>query len=211
MALRFLLCDDHALFREGLAVLLERREGWQVVGQAADGEEAVRLAAELQPDLILLDVAMPGMSGIEAASALRAVSPHSAILALSMYGDAHYRRSMLAAGAVGYLLKNQASAELEEAIAVVQRGHTFLSPALCADEERSRAPELELTQLTPRERAVLRLLAQSRKMREIAEEMGISVKTIETHRSRIMSKLEIDNLPGLVRFAIRSGLIPPEN
>ena len=211
MALRFLLCDDHALFREGLAVLLERREGWQVVGQAADGEEAVRLAAELQPDLILLDVAMPGMSGIEAASALRAVSPHSAILALSMYGDAHYRRSMLAAGAVGYLLKNQASAELEEAIAAVQRGHAFLSPALRADQERSRAPELELTQLTPRERAVLRLLAQSRKMREIAEEMGISVKTIETHRSRIMSKLEIDNLPGLVRFAIRSGLIPPEN
>ena len=93
MALRFLLCDDHALFREGLAVLLERREGWRVVGQAADGEEAVRLAAELRPDLILLDVAMPGMSGIEAASALRAVSPHSAILALSMYGDAHYRRA----------------------------------------------------------------------------------------------------------------------
>ena len=211
MALRFLLCDDHALFREGLAVLLERREGWRVVGQAADGEEAVRLAAELRPDLILLDVAMPGMSGIEAASALRAVSPHSAILALSMYGDAHYRRSMLAAGAVGYLLKNQASAELEEAIAAVQRGHTFLSPALRADQEWSRAPELELTQLTPRERAVLRLLAQSRKVREIAEEMGISVKTIETHRSRIMSKLEIDNLPGLVRFAIRSGLIPPES
>lgn len=211
MALRFLLCDDHALFREGLAVLLERREGWQVVGQVADGEEAVRLAAELQPDLILLDVAMPGMSGIEAASALRTVSPHSAILALSMYGDAHYRRSMLAAGAVGYLLKNQASAELEEAIAAVQRGYTFLSPALRADGERNRAPELELTKLTPRERAVLRLLAQSRKMREIAEEMGISVKTIETHRSRIMSKLEIDNLPGLVRFAIRSGLIPPES
>ena len=104
MALRFLLCDDHALFREGLAVLLERREGWRVVGQAADGEEAVRLAAELRPDLILLDVAMPGMSGIEAASALRAVSPHSAILALSMYGDAHYRRSMLAAGAVAWWL-----------------------------------------------------------------------------------------------------------
>jgi DNA-binding NarL/FixJ family response regulator len=211
MTLRFLLCDDHTLFREGLAVLLERREGWQVVGQAADGEEAVRLAARLQPDLILLDVAMPGMSGIEATSALRAVSPHSAILALSMYGDAHYRRNMLAAGAVGYLLKNQASAELEKAIATVQRGHTFLSPALRADGGRSHAPELELAKLTPRERAVLRLLAQSRKMREIAEEMGISVKTIETHRSHIMSKLNIDNLPGLVRFAIRSGLISSES
>jgi DNA-binding NarL/FixJ family response regulator len=211
MALRFLLCDDHALFREGLAALLERRDDWKVVGQAADGEEAVRLAARLQPDLILLDVAMPGTSGIETATALRVAAPDGAILALSMYSDAHYLQSMLSAGAVGYLLKNQASAELEEAIAAVQRGDTFLSPALRTDGEQSRAPELELTKLTPRERAVLRLLAQSRKMREIAEEMGISVKTIETHRSRIMSKLEIDNLPGLVRFAIRSGLIPPEN
>jgi DNA-binding NarL/FixJ family response regulator len=210
MALRFLLCDDHILFREGLATLLERREDWQVVGQATDGDEAVRLAASLQPDLILLDVAMPGISGIEAAGALRDVSPHGAILALSMYGDAHYRRSMLAAGAVGYLLKNQASAELEEAIAAVQRGQIFLSRALRTDGGRSRAPELELTKLTPRERAVLRLLAQSRKRREIAEEMGISVKTVETYRSRIMFKLEIDNLPGLVRFAIRSGLIAPE-
>jgi DNA-binding NarL/FixJ family response regulator len=211
MALRFLLCDDHALFREGLAALLERRNDWKVVGLAADGAEAVRLAARLQPDLILLDVAMPGMSGIDTASVIRAAAPDSAILALSMYGDAHYLQSMLAAGAVGYLLKNQASAELEEAIDAVQRGQTFLSAALRTGESRSRAPDLELTKLTPRERAVLRSLAQSRKMREIAEEMGISVKTVETHRKRIMSKLEIDNLPGLVRFAIRSGLIPPEN
>jgi DNA-binding NarL/FixJ family response regulator len=211
MALRFLLCDDHSLFREGLAALMERRDDWQVVGQAADGEEAVRLAARLRPDLVLLDVAMPGMNGIETASAIRAVSPHSAILALSMYGDAHYLQSMLKAGAVGYLLKNQASAELEKAIDTVQCGHIFISPALHTGGERSSAPELELAKLTPRERAVLRSLAQSRKMREIAEEMGISVKTVETHRKRIMSKLEIDNLPGLVRFAIRSGLIPPEN
>jgi len=210
MALRFLLCDDHVLFREGLAALLERREGWQVVGQASGGEEAVRLAARLLPDLILLDVAMPGMSGIETARELRAVSPDSAILALSMYDDVYYRQSMLAAGTVGYLLKNEASAELEEAIASVQRGHTFLSRTLRTDGGQSRAPELELTKLTPRERTVLRSLAQSRKMREIAEEMGISVKTVETHRSRIMAKLEINNLPGLVRFAIRSGLIPPE-
>ena len=210
MALHFLLCDDHILFREGLAALLERREDWQVVGQATDGGAAVQLAARLQPDLILLDMAMPGMSGVEAARALRAVAPHSAILALSMYSDDHYCRSMLAAGAVGYLLKNQVIAELEEAIAAVQRGDTFLSRALRANRRRSRAPELELTRLSPRERAVLRLLAQGRKMREIAEEMGVSVKTIETHRHRIMNKLEIDNLPGLVRFAMQSGLIPPE-
>jgi DNA-binding NarL/FixJ family response regulator len=211
MALRFLLCDDHPLFREGLAALLERRDDWKVVGQADDGEEAVRLATLLQPDLILIDVAMPKMNGIEAVSAIRAAAPDSLILALSMYSDAHYLQSMLAAGAVGYVLKNQASAELHEAIDAVQRGHTFLSPALYTGGARRCAPELELAKLTPRERAVLRSLAQSLKMREIAEEMGISVKTVETHRKRIMSKLEIDNLPGLVRFAIRSGLIPPEN
>ncbi len=130
MNLTLLLCDDHALFREGLAALLVQQAGWRVVAQAADGAEAVRLAAELKPDLAVLDVAMPEVSGIDAAAGIRDASPATRIVALSMYGDEHYRQRMFAAGAGAYVLKNEAGAELVKAIHAVLRGETFISPSL---------------------------------------------------------------------------------
>lgn len=209
MTLTFLLCDDHALFREGLAALLAHQTGWRVVAQAADGQEAVRLAAELKPDLAVLDVAMPGISGIDAAVRLREVSPDTRIVALSMYGDEHYRRRMFAAGAAAYVLKNEAGAELVAAIHAVLRGETFLSPSLHTQgpPQPQRCADLDQEKLTPREREVLRLLAQGRRAKDIATTLGISAKTVETYRGRVMLKLGADNLVELVKFAIRAGLV----
>jgi DNA-binding NarL/FixJ family response regulator len=215
MTLTILLCDDHRLFREGLAaLLLQRQPAWQVVAQAGDGDEAVRLAGDLAPDVVVLDVAMPGTSGIEAARQIRAQSPHTRIVALSMYGDAHYRRRMLAAGASAYVLKNEAGADLVAAIQAVLRGETFISPSLTAPSDHPaseaggrRSPDLDFASLTQREREVLGLLAQGRRTKEIAGELGISPKTVETYRGRIMLKLGVDTLAGLVVFAVRAGVV----
>jgi DNA-binding NarL/FixJ family response regulator len=128
--LTLLLCDDHALFRERLAALLHQHPGWRVMAEAADGESAVRLAAELKPDVVVLDIAMPGMTGIEAAASIRRQAPDTRIVALSMYGDSHYQQRMLAAGAHAYVLKNEVSAELVKAIEAVTDGKRFVSPAL---------------------------------------------------------------------------------
>ncbi len=209
MDLKILLCDDHALFREGLAVLLARQPGWRIVATAGDGAEAIRLADEHKPDLAVLDVAMPGVSGIEAAEGIRGVSPDTRIIALSMYGDLHYRQRMFDAGADAYVLKNEAGAQLEQAIHAVLRGETFISPALSESQapHPQRCAELDQGRLTEREREVLCRLAQGQRTKEIARELGISAKTVETHRSRLMLKLGIDNLVGLVKFAIRAGLV----
>ncbi|MCU0836587.1 MAG: response regulator transcription factor [Chromatiaceae bacterium] len=181
-----LLCDDHQLFREGLAaLLLQRQPTWQVVGQAGSGEEAVRLAEALGPEVAILDLAMPGMDGIEAAKRIRERSPQTRIVALSMYGDPHYRRRMLAAGASAYVLKNEAGADLMAAIEAVLRGETFVSPSLAASagqpstgREGGRSAQMDYATLTGREREVLRLLAQGRRTREIALTLGISAKTV---------------------------------
>ncbi len=214
MTLTLLLCDDHRLFREGLAGLLQQEPGWTVIAQAGDGEEAIRLAGELEPDLAVLDVAMPGLGGIEAAEAIRDRSPRTRIVAVSMYGDLHYRKRMLAAGAAAYVLKNEAGADLIAAIHAVLRGETFISPSLASpsqsrDALRSeRCPDLDQAALTGRERDVLGLLVRGRRTKEIAAELGISAKTVETYRGRLMLKLGIDNLAGLVKFAIRAGIAP---
>jgi DNA-binding NarL/FixJ family response regulator len=212
MNLKILLCDDHALFREGLAALLARRPGWRVVAEAGDGAEAIQLAGQCRPDLAVLDVSMPGVSGIEAAEGIRGVSPDTRIIALSMYGDLHYRQRMFDAGADAYVLKNEAGAQLEQAIDAVLRGETFISPALREQQapEPQRCAELEQDKLSEREREVLRRLAQGQRTQDIARDLGISVKTVETHRSRLMLKLGIDNLVGLVKFAIRAGLVSSE-
>ncbi len=209
MNLKILLCDDHALFREGLAALLARRPGWRVVAEAGDGAEAIQLAGQCKPDLAVLDVSMPGVSGIEAAEGIRGVSPDTRIIALSMYSDVHYRQRMFDAGADAYVLKNEAGAQLEQAIDAVLRGETFVSPALRERQapEPQRSAELEQDKLSEREREVLRRLAQGQRAKDIARDLGISVKTVETHRSRLMLKLGIDNLVGLVKFAIRAGLV----
>lgn len=216
MTLTLILCDDHCLFREGLAGLLQREPGWEVIGQAGDGAEAIRLADALKPDLAVLDVAMPGLGGIEAAEAIRVRSPRTRIVAVSMYGDLHYRKRMLAAGAAAYVLKNEAGADLIAAIHAVMRGETFISPSLASPSQRrdagqsERCPDLDQAALTGREREVLGLLVRGRRTKEIAAELGISAKTVETYRGRLMLKLGIDNLAGLVKFAIRAGIAPME-
>jgi DNA-binding NarL/FixJ family response regulator len=212
MPLTILLCDDHALFREGLAALLARQSGWKVVAQAGDGDEAVRLARELKPDLAVLDVSMPGVSGIDAARQIRTHSPETRIVALSMYGDEHYRRRMDDAGADAYVLKNDASAELVAAIQAVLREECYVSPTLRgqATPQPQRSAELDIESLTPREREVFRLLALGRRPKEIAATLGISVKTVETYRGRLLLKLGVANLAQLVKVAIRAGVVDIE-
>jgi DNA-binding NarL/FixJ family response regulator len=216
--LRLLLCDDHALFREGLAALLQRAPGRQVVAEAATGAESIRLAAELEPDAVLLDVGLPDITGIDAAAAIRKAAPGCAIVALSMYADTHYVERMLHAGALAYVLKNDASGELLLAVDAAVRGERFLSRTLretaspedTADSPLGRCADIDRDLLTTRERQVLCLLARGRRAKEVAEDLGISVKTVETYRSRLMHKLGIDNLVGLVKFAIRAGLVTAE-
>jgi DNA-binding NarL/FixJ family response regulator len=209
MPVTFLLCDDHALFREGLVLLIERQPGWQVVAQAGDGNEAVRLTQELKPDLAVLDIAMPEGGGIEAANAIQAACPDTVIIALSMYGEEHYRQMMFRAGASAYVLKNQAGAELVEAIRSVLAGETYISPMFHKSraEQQRRSTDRDLTRLTVREREVLVLLAKGLRTRAIAEMLNVSSKTVETYRSRIMYKCGIDNLVDLVKLAIRAGLV----
>ena len=211
MTLTLIVCDDHALFREGLTLLLNQQPGWRVLAQAAHGAEAVRLAAELQPDVVILDVAMPTMSGIDAASAIREVAERTRIVALSMYSDAHYRRAMTESGAAAYVLKNEASAELVEAIQVVLRGETYVSPSIARVPlpTPQRRADRDMDLLSERELTVLRLIAEGLRTREIADALGISAKTVETYRARLMLKLGVDNLAGLIRMALRAGLSSP--
>jgi DNA-binding NarL/FixJ family response regulator len=208
-----LIADDHVLFRQGLVALLREQAGWEVVAQASEGEEAVRLAEELKPQIAVLDVEMPRLGGIEAARRIRQVSRETRIVALSMYGDAHYQERMTQAGASAYVLKNEAIDQLVDAIKALLRGEAFVSPTVVRRESvlALRSAQLDKDTLSARERDVLRLLAQGKRTKEIADALGVSAKTVETYRSRLMQKLGIDNVPGLVRFAIRAGLVSPES
>jgi len=204
-----LLADDHVLFREGLALLIGQRTGWKIVGQAGDGEEAVQLTEALQPQIAVLDIEMPRLNGLEAARRIKRVSPATRIIALSMYGDPHYQERMAEAGASAYVLKNEAMDDLVDAIEAVLRGERYVSPS-AGTMPPLRSAEVDKVTLSGREREVLRLLAAGLRAKEVATRLGISAKTVETYRSRIMLKLGIDNLPGLVKFAIRAGIILPE-
>jgi DNA-binding NarL/FixJ family response regulator len=209
MTTTILLADDHVLFREGLALLVGQRTDWQVVAQASDGEEAVQLAEALRPQVAVLDIEMPRLNGLEAARRIRQVSPATRIIALSMYGDAYYQERMFEAGGLGYVLKNEAMDDLVQAIEAVLRGEFFVSPSAGATPPL-RSVEVDKRTLSDREKDVLRLLAAGQRTKDIAERLGISAKTVETYRSRIMLKTGIDNLPGLVKFAIRAGLVLPQ-
>jgi len=212
--LRVVIADDHALVRAGLRSLLGGISGIEVVAEAHDGHEVVELVARLHPNIVLMDIAMPGLNGLDASSRIVKRSPGTAIIIVSMHAAQEYALQALKAGASGYVLKDADPAELELAIAAVSRGETYLSPAmskhLVADFRRRVADQPDpLERLTSRHREVLQLIAEGNTTKAIAAKLKLSVKTIETHRAQLMDRLDIHDVAGLVRFAIRVGLISP--
>ena len=212
--IRILLVDDHSLVRAGIRSLLGAMSEVEVVAEAASGEEALELAARHRPDLVLMDIVMKGMTGLEAAAALRERQPDVRVLILSMHSGEEYVLQALRAGAAGYLLKDAATGELELALRSVMRGESWLSPSVSRQVVEGyvhragsdAAPEV----LTARQREVLRLVAGGKSTKEIAFLLNLSVKTVETHRAQIMERLGIRDVAGLVRYALRSGLVPPD-
>jgi len=216
-AIRLLLADDHAVVRSGLRLLLEAQPDLVIVGEAENGEEAIRRTAELQPDVVLMDIEMPGMNGIEAARRIKAQSPGASVLALTMYEDDQYFFEMLRAGASGYVPKRAAPDELASAIRAVSRGEVFIHPSLAGrlvqDYLQRRDVEVQeqaAGDLTPREQEVLTLIAQGLSNNEIADQLVISAKTVDRHRENIMRKLNLHNRVDLVKYALRKGLIDLE-
>jgi DNA-binding NarL/FixJ family response regulator len=216
-ATKVVLVEDHGLVRAGLRALLEKFEDISVVGEASDGREAVQLVKRHRPHVVVMDVAMPNLNGIEAARQMIKESETVRILILSMHANEAYVLQTLRAGACGYMLKDAATTELELAIRAVARGETYLSPAvskqvvrnlLQGDGGASQSEPLQL--LTPRQREVLQLIAEGKNTKQIAYLLGTSSKTVETHRAHIMERLEIYDIVGLTRFAIRSGLVQLE-
>jgi len=208
---RLALVDDHQIVRDGLKALLERMDNCEVVAEAGSGDEAIGLADDATIDLYLMDIAMPGMSGLEAAARIRELRPDARIIMLSMHATGEYVRRAMASGASGYMLKNMAPNELAQAIGKVSAGGRYLSPAIADALEQSASGDAEATgslaALSARQREILKLLAEGMSTRDIASMLAISVKTVETHRSQLMQKLEIYDVPGLVRYAIRHGLV----
>src|ERR1700742_3362754 len=215
MAIRALLAEDHTLVRTGIRALLEGSHEVEVVGESANGRQAVELFEQLKPDLALLDVAMPDLNGIEAARQIRAAHPNARLIMLSMYEDQQYVFESLKAGANGYVLKGAAFQELLTAIKTVMtgQGKSYISEALSdtlmtdyVRRAQGDQKDTELSKLSGREREVLQLIAEGKSSSEVAEVLHISVRTVDTHRHNIMTKLEIHSIAGLTKFAIRHGL-----
>jgi len=214
-AIRVLLADDHTLVRVGFRTLLESLPDVNVVAEAGDGREALRLIDEHRPDVTLMDIALPGLNGLEATARATEAFPHCRVIVLSMHLNEEYVLQALRAGASGYLLKDSGLAELEIAVRAVARGETYLSPPVSkqviADYVQRVGGEAgPFERLTPRQREVLQLIAEGHTTQGIAHQLGISVKTIETHRAQLMERLDIHDIAGLVRYAIRVGLASAE-
>jgi two-component system response regulator NreC len=212
MPVSILVADDHKIFREGLRALIDRQKGMRVVAEAEDGRRAVRLAEELEPDVVVMDVSMPQLNGFEATRQIVARIPRVRVLALSMHSEEPYVGEMLAAGASGYLLKDCAFEELAGAIDTVMSGRVYLSPDITArvveDYVRQYAGPRPAasSRLSGREREVVQLLAEGRAIKEIADLLHVSAKTVETHKNRIMKKLSLASIAELTKWAIRAGL-----
>lgn len=208
MAHGILLADDHVLFRQALRIVLER-EGFTVVAEAHDGRQAVSLAQKLCPDIAILDIAMPILNGLDAGAQILKLVPRAKLILLTMYADEQYVIGALKAGVHGYVIKTQAAQDLVEAIRSVQQGMTYLSPSVSrtlVDAYLGRSAAAG-DALTSRERQVLQLVAEGKTSKEIAQLLNLGIKSAETYRARIMQKLEIHTTAGLVRYAIRHGLI----
>ena len=209
--IRVLVADDHAIVREGLRALLSREPDLQVVAEAGDGREALRLAQETRPDVAALDLSMPLLNGLEAARQMAAWERGPRTILLTMHADDRYVLEAIRAGVRGYVLKKQAAADLVRAIREVAGGAVYLSPAISAvvtGAIRTPAPASE-QRLTPREREVLQLVAEGKRTKEIATILGVSVKTADAHRTRLMQKLDLHDVAGLTRYAIRQGVTEP--
>jgi len=211
-----LVADDHVIVRNGIVSLLRSETDLEVVGEAGDGKQAVLLAEQLRPDVAILDVSMPRLNGVTAAWQIGRVVPEVRVIILTVHGDRTYVAQALAAGVRGYVLKQAVAAELAQAIRAVHAGATFLSPEISGGNQGSPAyagsphePDASIGELTLREVEVLQLIAEGCSNKEIAQMLTVSVKTIETHRSRLMAKLGIHETAGLVRYAIRKRIVQP--
>ena len=214
MTIRVLVADDHAVIRDGLRYLLQAQGDMTVVGEAADGRQAVRLAQQLSPDVVVMDIAMPELNGIEASQQIRDTCPSAQVVILSIHSATEHIFRALQAGAQGYLLKETAGVEVAEAVRAVHAGRRYLSNKIAEtvieDYINQRHAASPLDRLSPREREVLQLVAEGKSSAQIAETLGLSTKSVETYRARLMSKLDLDDLPSLVKFAIQHGLISLE-
>jgi DNA-binding NarL/FixJ family response regulator len=217
MAIRIILADDHQIIRQGLRSLVEQQPDMEVLAEAKEGRTAVELVQDLRPDVVIMDVAMPELNGVEATRKIIDQDQHLHVVALSMHKERQYVARMLEAGASGYLLKDCAFEELVDAIRTVVRGQTYLSPSIAGtvvDDYVRNMPREELAaqqELTPREREVLQLMAEGQSTKEIARTLDVSVKTIETHRRNTMHKLEVDSVAELTKYAIREGITSLED
>jgi DNA-binding NarL/FixJ family response regulator len=214
--IRVLLADDHAIVRTGIKTILNGLPGVEVVAEAQDGREALEQIARTRPDVVFMDIGMKNLNGLETTSRVTADYPGVRVLILSVHANEEYVWQALRAGAVGYLLKDAPPEEIEQALRAVVRGETYLTSAasgkIVADFiARSGNERSALELLTPRQREILQLLAEGRTAKEMARLLGISAKTVETHRAQLMERLDIHDVPGLVRFAIRVGLIQADS
>jgi DNA-binding NarL/FixJ family response regulator len=211
--IRVLLADDHVLVRAGVRALLERMPGIEVVAEAGDGAEALQLVKSQRPQVVLMDITMPGMNGLEAAARIAKEFPHSRVVVFSMHATKQYVLQAFRAGAAGYLLKEAQPEELESAIKTVARGETYVAPSIAGyvvEDVRSRpAAPSGLDRITWRQREILQLIAEGRTTKQMSQRLGIGVRTVETHRAELMDRLNIHDVAGLVRFAVATGLVAP--
>lgn len=211
-AIRVFLADDHDLVRAGIRALLQNIGGIEVVGEAADGREAIRMLGQLRPDVVLMDVMMPGLNGLEATARIAQDFPEVRVVILSMNAAEEFVLQAICGGASGYLLKNAKTTELEQALRSVVAGQMYLSPAIAGHviedyKRRMREGEFLKSPLTPRQREVLQLVAEGNSTKQIAKQLTISVKTVDMYRSQIMEALDIHDIAGLTRYAIRMGIV----